>query len=116
MQMRYLPARRRSVPDYGTAVYKARTVVQVKCDDRRVPDALNDEPSRLDIHVRSREFVSANLLEDNFEYVLVLAATLGAFGKGPRVEDGRVIVERQTKGVPIEVIECGHKSRERRLE
>ena len=83
-----------SVPNHRAAVEKAGPVREMKSHDgHSVASILDQKIFGLDIHVRRRRSVAADLFEDRLEGVLEFRSSVSPRGNCSRIEDGSVIVE-----------------------
>ena len=101
-----------SAPHHRAAVQKARPVCEMeRHDGDPVASILNQEILGLDIHVRRRRSVTADLFEDRPEGVFEFGSSMSPCRNCARIEDGGVILERQAERFPIEVVESRDESR-----
>ena len=101
-----------SAPHHRAAVQKARPVREMESHDGDpVAGILNQEILGLDIHVRRRCSVAADLLEDRLEGVFEFGSSASPRRNCARIEGGGVILERQAERFPIEVVESRDESR-----
>ncbi len=83
-----------SMPNHRAAVQKAGPVREMKSHDgHSVAGILDQKIFGLDIHVRRRRSVAADLFEDRLEGVLELRSSVSPSRNCARIEDGSVIVE-----------------------
>lgn len=103
--MHNLPTRFCFVQDDRASIHEPCSVVQMEGRNRYVVEGLYSQFTWLDIHVRSRRFAAAYLLEHGLERFLEFGTAVGTFRHRSRIEDRGIVVEGEPELLPIQVIE-----------
>ncbi len=112
MQVDYFPTCLGLCQYDSSSIEKSGPVVQMECRNRKIAEHLKLHVLWLDVHIRGCCFPAANLLEDHFKSLFKFSASVCALRKCSRIEDSSVVVEGQTKNLPVEIIEGGDEPRE----
>src|ERR1700690_2805784 len=105
VQVDDFPATCSPLEDDGAPVEDVRSIVKVEGSDGDVASDLNPEINGLQVHVRTLGSSRSNFLEYFSEILLKFNASVGSMRKLARVEDSRIVCEKSSKLLPVEVIE-----------
>jgi len=95
------------------SVDEPHSIVEMERHDGHIFEGLYSQFAWLNVHVRSCRFVAAYLLEHRLERLLEFRTTVGAFWYRARIKHGGIVIEGESELLPIQVIECPNKSRQR---
>lgn len=90
----------------GSSIDNSGPVIEMKRRNRNIAKLLNHHVFWLEVHIRGRNSVAPDLLEDHLEGFFKFSPPICAHWKRSRIEHGRVVIKRQTEPLPIKIIEC----------
>lgn len=111
-----LPAAGGFVENDGSSIQKPWSVVQMKGGNRQVAEQLQAQILGLKIHVGWCGSSVAYLFKNLLEGLLEFRASGSACWIGARIKHGGVVVERQAKRFPVEIVESTNEFCERGLD
>jgi hypothetical protein len=113
VQVNDFPPCSSTTKDKGPPVEKSRPITEMERSNREVAEHLDLQIFRPQIHERRLCLSVANLRKDDLECFLILRTSVRTLREGARIEDRRVVIERETECIPVEIVESADELRKR---
>src|SRR5690349_13417425 len=111
--MHDLPTFVRFVQDDRSSVDEPRSIIEMEGRNRHISKELDFQFSWLDVHVWRRRLSTLDLLEHDLEALLKFSPSAGTFWHGTRIKHSCIVIESQSKVLPVQVVECPDEMRQR---
>ena len=105
MQVNDLPCVRLLLENDGTAIQKARPIIEKESSDRDVSSKLNFQISGLQVHVWPRILSPSNALKNLLENLLEFGASIRTRLNLSWIEHGCIVGEGGPEFFPVEIVE-----------